>query len=66
AVQGMLKELDPHSVLLPPEKSNEMDERFQGFGGIGIWFRIIDESPMFLKTVPVINSDWKEETRLLK
>ncbi|MCK4967218.1 S41 family peptidase [bacterium] len=43
AIQGMLKELDPHSVLLPPEKSKDMDERFQGFGGIGIWFRIINE-----------------------
>ena len=43
AIKGMLKELDPHSVLLPPEKSKDMDERFQGFGGIGIWFRIIEK-----------------------
>ena len=43
AISGMLKELDPHSTLLPPERSRRMDERFQGFGGIGIIFRIIDE-----------------------
>ena len=43
AINGMLKELDPHSVILPPERSQDMDERFQGFGGIGIWFNIVDQ-----------------------
>jgi len=43
AINVMLEELDPHSVILPPEKSQDMDERFQGFGGIGIWFMIVDQ-----------------------
>ena len=43
AIRGMIKELDPHTVILPPERSQLMDDQFQGFGGIGIWFNIVDE-----------------------
>ncbi len=36
-VNGVLSTLDPHSVLLPPEDSKEMDVENQGgFGGLGI------------------------------
>lgn len=36
-VNGMLATLDPHSRLLPPEDSREMDEENSGeFGGLGI------------------------------
>jgi carboxyl-terminal processing protease len=36
-VNGILSTLDPHSVLLPPQDSKEMDVENQGeFGGLGI------------------------------
>jgi carboxyl-terminal processing protease len=36
-VNGILATLDPHSLLLPPENSREMDVENQGeFGGLGI------------------------------
>ncbi|MGB5351363.1 MAG: hypothetical protein WBN10_17285, partial [Polyangiales bacterium] len=37
AVNGMLKTLDPHTVLLPPEMFDEMQTSTRGeFGGLGI------------------------------
>lgn len=37
AINGQLSTLDPHSVLLPPEKAKDMDVQIQGqFGGLGI------------------------------
>ncbi len=42
-INGMLATLDPHSVLLPPEMSKEMDVENQGeFGGLGITITIRD------------------------
>lgn len=36
-INGMLSTLDPHTVLLPPEQSREMEVENQGeFGGLGI------------------------------
>jgi len=41
AVNGMLRTLDPHSVLLDPETAREMDISTSGhFGGLGIVIRI--------------------------
>ena len=41
-VNGMLSTLDPHSVLLEPEASREMEVENQGeFGGLGITIRLI-------------------------
>lgn len=41
AIQGMLEELDPHSVYIEPEKLKEINEQFQGsYEGIGIEFVI--------------------------
>ena len=43
AVNGMLKTLDPHTVLLPPELFTEMQTSTRGeFGGLGIVISIRD------------------------
>ena len=43
AVDGMLKTLDPHTVFLPPQRAQRMDEEFHGeYSGIGIQFEIRD------------------------
>lgn len=41
AIQGMLKNLDPHSTYISAAEAKEVQEGYQGsFGGIGIWFEI--------------------------
>lgn len=41
AIQGMLEQLDPHSVYIEPDKVKEINEQFQGsYEGIGIEFII--------------------------
>ena len=43
AIDGMLKTLDPHTVFLPPQRAQRMDEEFRGdYSGIGIQFEIRD------------------------
>jgi carboxyl-terminal processing protease len=43
AIDGMLKTLDPHTVFLPEQRAQRMDEQFQGeYSGIGVQFDIID------------------------
>jgi carboxyl-terminal processing protease len=43
AIDGMLKTLDPHTVFLPPQRAQRMDEEFHGeYSGIGIQFEIRD------------------------
>lgn len=43
AIDGMLKTLDPHTVYVPEQRAQRMDEQFQGeYSGIGIQFDIID------------------------
>jgi carboxyl-terminal processing protease len=43
AIQGMMKGLDPHSVLMPPEAFHELQVETRGeFGGIGIEITIRD------------------------
>lgn len=42
AFQGIMGELDPHSIYIPPKKQEEIDELFRGsFQGIGIEFDIL-------------------------
>ena len=39
----MLKTLDPHSVFLPEQRAQQMDEQFHGeYSGIGVQFDIQD------------------------
>ena len=43
AIDGMLKTLDPHTVYLPEQRAERMDEEFHGeYSGIGIQFEIRD------------------------
>src|SRR5262245_21946734 len=43
AIDGMLKTLDPHTLYLPPQRAQRMDEEFHGeYSGIGIQFEIRD------------------------
>jgi carboxyl-terminal processing protease len=43
AIDGMLKTLDPHTVYLPVERAQRMDEEFSGeYSGVGIQFDLRD------------------------
>ncbi len=43
AIRGVLNELDPHSVYIPAEELEEIDEQFKGnFQGIGIEFDVLN------------------------
>ncbi len=45
AINGMLNELDPHSVYIPPKQMTEVEESFRGdFEGIGIEFQIVNDT----------------------
>ncbi len=45
AIRGMFTALDPHSVYIRPEESEQIQEDFDGkFQGIGIQFNIIDDT----------------------
>jgi carboxyl-terminal processing protease len=53
AVNGMLKTLDPHTVLLPPEMFEEMQTSTRGeFGGLGIVISIRDGHLTVIKPIP--------------
>jgi carboxyl-terminal processing protease len=43
AIDGMLKTLDPHTVFVPMQRAQRMDEEFSGeYSGIGINFDLLD------------------------
>jgi carboxyl-terminal processing protease len=43
AIDGMLKTLDPHTVYLPAQRAQRMDEEFSGeYSGVGIQFDLRD------------------------
>jgi carboxyl-terminal processing protease len=43
AIDGMLKTLDPHTVHLPMQRAQRMDEEFQGeYSGVGVQFELRD------------------------
>lgn len=45
AIDGMLNKLDPHSVYIPPDQIENVEESFRGdFQGIGIEFQIVDDT----------------------
>lgn len=45
AIEGMLEELDPHSIYISPKDMEKVEEDFKGhFGGIGIEFNIIEDT----------------------
>lgn len=45
AIRGMFKDLDPHSVYIEPEESQNIQAEFEGqFEGIGIQFQMINDT----------------------
>lgn len=45
AIEGMLDQLDPHSVYIPAKDQEAVEEEFRGnFDGIGIEFQIIEDT----------------------
>ena len=43
AIDGMLKTLDPHTIYLPAQRAQQMDEQFHGeYSGIGVQFDLQD------------------------
>ncbi len=53
AIRGSLEELDPHTVYIPRERIQEINERFEGeFEGIGIEFVVHDKWPTVISAIP--------------
>ncbi len=53
AIVSLLEELDPHSVYIPKEEVEKMNEPLKGnFEGIGITFNIFKDTLLVLSTVP--------------
>lgn len=52
AIVAMLKELDPHSYLIPKSEVNQANDRINGsFVGVGIQFRIIEDTLTVVNTI---------------
>ncbi len=52
AIVGMLKSLDPHSVYIPASELNDVNDELAGnFEGIGVQFRIEQDTVMIVNTV---------------
>jgi carboxyl-terminal processing protease len=53
AINGLLDHLDPHSVFIPAEDLDEMNEDLQGnFQGIGIEFQMIHDTVNVMNVIP--------------
>lgn len=52
AINGMLKELDPHSVYIPKDELNRMNEPLMGnFEGVGIQFNLLMDTILVVSTI---------------
>ncbi len=52
AINGMLESLDPHSVYIPAEDFKEANDPLMGnFEGIGVQFRILNDTIMVVNTI---------------
>lgn len=69
AIAKMLEKLDPHSVYIPRENLQAVTENMQGnFVGIGVQFRIINDSITVIQTIkggPSIKAGIKAGDRIL-
>ena len=69
AISEMVRKLDPHSVYIPKENLKGMQERMEGkFVGIGIQFRIINDSITVIQTIkggPSIKAGIKAGDRII-
>lgn len=53
AITGMLNTLDPHSMYIPPQQYDRVMEEFKGkFEGIGISFRVINDTITVIEPIP--------------
>ena len=53
AINGMLAELDPHSVYIPASQISRVTEEFQGsFEGIGVEFEVINDTLIVVAPIP--------------
>lgn len=53
AINGLLDHLDPHSVFIPAENLDAMNEELQGnFQGIGIEFQMIKDTVNVMNVIP--------------
>jgi len=58
AYEGLMEELDPHSVYIPEKKFGRISEQFEGeFQGIGIEFDIINDYITVISPIPGGPSD---------
>jgi carboxyl-terminal processing protease len=52
AIVAMLKELDPHTYLIPKDEVDETNDKINGsFVGVGIQFQIIDDTLTVINTI---------------
>lgn len=52
-IENMLQQLDPHSIYIPKEELQEVNEGMEGsFFGIGVMYEIIDDTPHIIKVLP--------------
>ncbi len=53
AIQDVLNQLDPHSVYIPPQQLQEVNEDMQGnFQGVGIEFGVMDDTVHVMSVLP--------------
>lgn len=58
AYNGLLEQLDPHSVYIPKKRAEQINEQFQGeFQGIGIEFDIIEGYITVISPIPGAPAD---------
>lgn len=52
AIRKMLEELDPHSAFIPAEEVERLQDSYRGsFGGVGIWFEIVDDTARVISPI---------------
>jgi len=52
-IRGMLEELDPHSVFIPPEQLKELTEEYSGeYTGVGIEYVVQNRLPIVISPIP--------------
>ncbi|HKB86575.1 MAG TPA: PDZ domain-containing protein, partial [Ignavibacteriaceae bacterium] len=52
AINGMLAKLDPHSVYIPSNQVENIEESFRGdFEGIGIEFQVVDDTIIVVSAI---------------
>ncbi len=70
SISAMLYELDPHSAYIPARKTEQHNEQLQGyFGGVGIQFRIYEDSLMVVRVIeggPSEKAGLKAGDRIIK